>query len=83
MTTAVVPHPVSFFSPKLQVASLDHAVWFHATPQVGDWLLYAMDSPWAGHARGFARGSIFDRAGNLVASIAQEGLCRVVDAKKN
>lgn len=83
VTTAVVPHPVSFFSPKLQVASLDHAVWFHATPQVGDWLLYAMDSPWAGHARGFARGSVFDRAGNLVASVAQEGLCRVVDPKRD
>jgi acyl-CoA thioesterase-2 len=37
-----------------------------------------MDSPWAGHARGFARGSIYDRAGNLIASVAQEGLCRVV-----
>ncbi|MCT2399008.1 acyl-CoA thioesterase [Novosphingobium mangrovi (ex Huang et al. 2023)] len=77
VTTAVIPHPVEFFSPRLQVASLDHAVWFHATPPVDDWLLYTMDSPWSGHARGFARGTIFDRTGRLVASVAQEGLCRV------
>ncbi|MEJ2410438.1 MAG: thioesterase family protein [Novosphingobium sp.] len=78
VTTTVLPHPVSFFSPKLQVASLDHAVWFHAAPPVDDWLLYFMDSPWSGHARGFARGSIFNRAGTLVASVAQEGMCRFV-----
>lgn len=76
-TTAVLPHPVPFFSPRLQVASLDHAVWFHATPPLDDWLLYFMDSPWSGHARGFARGAIFDRLGTLVASVAQEGLCRI------
>lgn len=79
VSTAVLPHAPSFFTPGLQVASLDHAVWFHSSPPVDDWLLYAMDSPWAGHARGFARGSIYDRAGNLVASVAQEGLCRVVE----
>lgn len=77
VTTAVLPHPVRFFSPELQAASLDHAVWFHETPPVDDWLLYAMDSPWAGHARGFARGQIFDRTGRLVASVAQEGLTRL------
>lgn len=77
LTTAVLPHPVKFFSPRLQGASLDHAIWFHETPPVEDWLLYAMESPWAGHARGFARGQIFDRAGRLVASIAQEGLIRL------
>ncbi len=79
--TAVLPHSPDFFSPTLQVASLDHAVWFHSTPPVDDWLLYAMDSPWAGHGRGFARGTIYDRGGALVASIAQEGLCRVVAEK--
>lgn len=79
VTTAMLPHPIPFFSPRLQVASLDHAIWFHATPSVDDWLLYSMDSPWSGHARGFARGAIFDRAGNLVASVAQEGLCRLRD----
>lgn len=78
ISTAVLPHASGFFTPGLQAASLDHALWFHSTPRVDDWLLYAMDSPWAGHARGFARGAIHDRAGNLVASVAQEGLCRVV-----
>lgn len=78
VSTAVLPHAPSFFTPGLQVASLDHAVWFHSTPPVEDWLLYAMESPWAGHARGFARGAIYDRGGSLVASVAQEGLCRVV-----
>ncbi|MFC3214968.1 MULTISPECIES: acyl-CoA thioesterase [Novosphingobium] len=76
VSTAVLPH-TTFFTPGLQVASLDHAVWFHSTPPVEDWLLYVMDSPWAGHARGFARGSIYDRSGRLVASVAQEGLCRL------
>ncbi|SFF73344.1 acyl-CoA thioesterase-2 [Novosphingobium sp. CF614] len=79
VTTAVLPHPYDFFSPQLQVASLDHAVWFHATPSVDDWLLYVMESPWSGHARGFSRGAIFDRSGTLVASVAQEGLCRIRD----
>lgn len=78
VSTAVLPHAPNFFTPDLQVASLDHAVWFHSTPPVDDWLLYTMDSPWAGHARGFARGAIYDRTGALVASVAQEGLCRVV-----
>jgi len=74
--TTALPHTTAFFTPRLQAASLDHAVWFHATPAPEDWLLYAMDSPWAGHARGFARGSIYDRHGTLVASVAQEGLLR-------
>ncbi|MCJ2179061.1 acyl-CoA thioesterase [Novosphingobium album (ex Hu et al. 2023)] len=82
ITTAVLPHPVVFFSSQLQTASLDHTIWFHATPPVDDWLLYVMDSPWSGHARGFARGSIFDRTGALVASVAQEGLCRPAGGAK-
>lgn len=79
VTTAALPHPVSFFSPRTQAASLDHAVWFHASPPVDEWLLYMMDSPWAGGARGFSRGMVFDRAGALVASVSQEGLIRVVE----
>ncbi len=79
LATAMLPHSVSLFTPGLQVASLDHAVWFHATPKPDDWLLYCMDSPWSGHARGFTRGAIFDRSGTMVASVAQEGLCRVMD----
>lgn len=77
--TALVSHPTQLFSPQLQAASLDHAMWFHAHPDLDDWLLYAMDSPWAGHARGFARGALFDRSGKLVASAAQEGLIRPIE----
>jgi len=63
------------------VASLDHALWFHGDVKVNDWLLYSMESPWAGGARGLARGQVFTREGRLVASVAQEGLMRVRPAK--
>ncbi|MDN3526235.1 acyl-CoA thioesterase II [Halomonas sabkhae] len=79
LTTALVPHGIQFGDPGLQIASLDHSLWFHHDVRVNDWLLYDMDSPWAGGARGFSRGSIFDRSGRLVASSAQEGLTRVRD----
>jgi acyl-CoA thioesterase-2 len=77
LTTSMQPHGVSVFQKFMQVASLDHSLWFHADLRMDDWLLYAMDSPWSGNGRGFARGSIFNRAGQLVASVAQEGLTRV------
>ncbi len=64
-------------SPKLVIASIDHAMWFHRSVRVDDWLLYAIDSPSASGARGFARGSVFSRDGRLVASAAQEGLMRL------
>ena len=79
LRTTSLPHPTQFFSPRLQAASLDHAMWFHTDPDVDDWLLYTMDSPWAGHARGYARGALFDRKGTLVASATQEGLIRPVE----
>ncbi|MCF7201618.1 acyl-CoA thioesterase II [Pseudomonas oligotrophica] len=74
--TALQPHGVSSWSKFIQLASLDHAIWFHREVKMDDWLLYSIDSPWAGNARGFVRGSIFNRAGELVASVAQEGLIR-------
>ncbi|OHC48862.1 MAG: acyl-CoA thioesterase II [Pseudomonadales bacterium RIFCSPLOWO2_02_FULL_63_210] len=77
LTTSMQPHGVSVFQKFMQVASLDHSLWFHSNLRMDDWLLYAMDSPWAGNARGFARGSIFNRQGQLVASVAQEGLTRI------
>ena len=77
LDTATHPHRVNFLHPRMQVASLDHAMWFHRSFRVQDWLLYALDSPSAGGARGFARGSIFERSGRLVASVAQEGLIRM------
>jgi acyl-CoA thioesterase II len=77
LDTALKPHGISMVSPKLVIASVDHAMWFHRSVRVDDWLLYAIDSPSASGARGFARGSVFARDGRLVASAAQEGLMRV------
>ncbi|MGH8722129.1 MAG: acyl-CoA thioesterase II [Burkholderiales bacterium] len=74
LATATLPHDVNFL--ELQVASIDHAIWFHRDIEVDDWLLYAIESPSASGARGFSRGSIHARDGRLVASVAQEGLIR-------
>lgn len=74
--TGMLPHGVSWMTPGMQTASLDHAVWLHEPCRTDDWLLYTCDSPWAGHARGYNRGRIFARDGRLVASTAQEGLMR-------
>ena len=76
ITTAMLPHGLQWFSPEIQGASLDHTIWFHEDPPVGEWLLYMMDTPWSGLGRGFARGSVFNRSGRLIASVAQEGLMR-------
>lgn len=73
---ALFAHGTSIFDPSLQVASLDHAMWFHRPCKLDDWLLYTQDSPSASGARGLARGSLFDRSGVLIASVAQEGLIR-------
>jgi acyl-CoA thioesterase II len=77
ITTPLLPHGVSFMQRSMQMASLDHALWFHGNLRVNDWLLYAMDSPWAGNARGLSRGHVFTRDGRLVASVTQEGLIRL------
>jgi acyl-CoA thioesterase-2 len=76
LSTALFPHGVTFSDGNIQVASVDHALWIHREFRIDDWLLYSMDSPSASHATGFVRGSIFDREGRLVASVAQEGLIR-------
>lgn len=75
--TSTLPHGVGWISHPLQMASLDHSLWVHEEFDASDWLLYATDSPWTGHARGFNRGQIFSRDGRLVASVAQEGLMRL------
>ncbi|MBR9990095.1 MAG: acyl-CoA thioesterase II [Gemmatimonadetes bacterium] len=77
LATTIQPHGLVIRSPELQAATLDHSIWFHRPFRVDDWMLYAMDSPSAAGARGFARGSIYTSDGVLVASIAQEGLIRV------
>jgi acyl-CoA thioesterase-2 len=77
--TTTLPHGISYMSHNVQMASLDHAMWFHRPFRVDEWLLYSFDSPTAQGARGLARGMIFSRDGQLVASTAQEGLVRLRD----
>ena len=79
---ALQPHGVSFVTRRLQLASIDHALWFHDELRLDDWLLYTMDSPWAGNGRGLTRGRIFSRDGRLVASVTQEGLMRMREEKR-
>lgn len=76
LDSTLVAHGRTVFEREIQAASLDHALWFHRPFRADEWLLYAQDSPFAGGARGFARGSIFTSDGVLVASVAQEGLIR-------
>jgi acyl-CoA thioesterase-2 len=75
-TTALAPHGISWLSKSVQLASIDHVMWFHRPFRCDDWLLHAIESPTAQAARGLVRGSIFTRDGRLVASTAQEGLIR-------
>lgn len=77
LPTAMRPHGISVLDERLQMASLDHAMWFHADFRIDDWLLYVTDSPAAGGARALCRGSLFTRDGRLVATVMQEGLARI------
>ena len=74
--TSALPHGLSWMRGELVGASLDHAIWFHRPARADEWLLYATDAPWSGSGRGYNRGRIFNRAGELVASVAQEGMMR-------
>lgn len=76
LTTSLQPHGKQIDYSSVQMASLDHAMWFHRDFRMDDWLLYVIDSPSASNARGFTRGNIFSRDGKLVASVVQEGLIR-------
>ena len=76
---ASMPHREFLNSKEVFYTSLDHAIWFHRDFDISKWLLYAIDSPSASNSRGFSRGSVFDSKGNLIASVAQEGLIRILD----
>ncbi|SUD69772.1 acyl-CoA thioesterase II [Pseudomonas putida] len=76
LITSLLPHGVSDLQDDTQVASLDHALWIHQDIRADEWLLYVMDSPWSGSGRGLSRGSIYNARGEMVASVAQEGLIR-------
>ncbi|MBL4695605.1 MAG: acyl-CoA thioesterase II [Rhizobiaceae bacterium] len=77
LDTSLFAHGRAVFDPELQVASLDHAMWFHRPINMQDWHLYTQDSPNSSGSRGFTRGSIYTREGVLVASVTQEGLIRL------
>jgi acyl-CoA thioesterase-2 len=83
LDTSLFAHGRTLFDGDLQVASLDHALWFHRPFRADEWLLYDEDSPSASGARGFTRGSLFSRDGRLVASVVQEGLIRVRPPSEN
>ena len=76
LRNAMLPHGVRPGTDQMQVASLDHAVWFHETPDFDQWHLYATGSTWAGHARGMNHGTLFDQQGRMIATVQQESLMR-------
>jgi acyl-CoA thioesterase-2 len=76
LDTALIAHGKLLFDADVQLASLDHALWYHRSFRADEWMLYVQDSPSAYGARGFCRGTIFAHDGSLIASVAQEGLMR-------
>ena len=79
--TALQPHGIAVNNPKLRIATIDHAIWFHRPININDWHLYSMESPYSGNARGLVNGKIFNQEGELVASTSQEGLVRLIQDK--
>jgi acyl-CoA thioesterase-2 len=79
LDTAALPHQISWIDRDYQVASLDHAMWFHRDFRADEWLLYVQESPAAAGGRGFSTGRLFTREGRLVVSVVQEGLLRRLD----
>ncbi|NTS77251.1 acyl-CoA thioesterase II [Catenovulum sp. SM1970] len=77
LPTALLPHGQAFWQANLQIATIDHAMWFHRPFRFDEWLLYKMESPSASGARGFVKGQIFNQQGQLVASAVQEGVIRL------
>lgn len=76
LPTALMAHGKSHLQPNIQIATIDHSMWFHRPFRFDDWLLYEMESPSANGGRGLVKGKIFNRAGELVASTVQEGVIR-------
>lgn len=83
LTTTLQPHGIHFTDMDLQMASIDHAMWFHRPFRIDDWLLCEYEAISTSNARGLARGAIYQRDGRLVASTIQEGLVRVRAARGN
>jgi len=79
LDTSLFPHGTSVFSPKIQAASLDHAMWFHRPFRIDEWLLYECEAVSAASARGLAKGAFYTEQGELVCTVMQEGLIRVLE----
>lgn len=79
MHTGLMPLGIGWSDPRLQTASLDHAIWFHRRFRIDDWLLWVMESDVAGEALTLARGLLYTRTGELVASVTQQGLIRLCE----
>lgn len=77
LSTSMYPHGVTWLTPGMQVASLDHSMWFHRPFRMDEWLLHVVESPSASGGRGLVRGRFFTQDGQLVATTAQEGLIRM------
>lgn len=80
LPTALQPHGIGFLEPGMQVATIDHSMWFHRPFRMDDWLLYVVESTSASGARGFVRGQFYTRDGVLVATTVQEGVIRQREA---
>ena len=81
LLTASQPHGVSFLTPGVKMATIDHSMWFHRSFSLDDWLLFSIESPSVSNGRGFVRGEFYNQQGKLVASATQEGLFRMSTRK--
>jgi len=81
LDTALMPHGISIFQRNLQVASLDHSMWFHRDFDINQWILYNQSSSNTFGNRGFAQGSMYSQDGTLLASVSQEGMIRLLPNK--
>ena len=79
LSTSLQPHGIAVTDKSLRIATIDHAMWFHRPVNMNEWLLYAMESPFSGNARGIVKGQLFNQQGELIASTMQEGLMRKID----
>nr|CBX79846.1 acyl-CoA thioesterase II [Erwinia amylovora ATCC BAA-2158] len=76
LPVALQPHGKGFLEPGMQVATIDHSMWFHRSFDLNEWLLYSVESTSASGARGFVHGEFYNQQGSLVASTVQEGVIR-------
>ena len=76
LPVALQPHGIGFLEPGIQIATIDHSMWFHRPFNLNEWLLYSVESTSASSARGFVRGEFYTQDGVLVASTVQEGVMR-------